>query len=225
MWKAVISLGSITMAIVLLVEQHAHHEELAAVQRALRQLEASTKAQMVASNTKGAQRAVEIAGSFAPSPSPIAHAALSKPDPAGLLPHPDEHSPSKASARLSSVESFAPIRDALELVFAEERMDPDWARDARREIEAFWSEKLPASSRLVSIDCLETICRIESLHDSELSANEFVNASLSDPSHRPWNGSFATGIVANDERSGRATLVTYFMRQGADLPPVQIDEP
>lgn len=125
----------------------------------------------------------------------------------------------------SRTESFAAIHDTMEAAFVGETMDTSWARGAHKTAESSLSRHLPDGSRITSIECRSTMCRVESTHSHGRAADRFVNDALGEPDRTPWNGSFATGAIAEAEANGSVTMVTYLMREGNELPEVDADLP
>jgi hypothetical protein len=125
--------------------------------------------------------------------------------------------PSKTPSE-TPIEQFAHVHDTLERSFAAEPSDGAWAMVARRSVETRFAD-LPAASRLRSIDCRSTLCRIETLHDGYSDARAFTHrlASLDQPA---WNGGFFTGPIAQDPQSGAVTFVTYLVREGMAMPVI-----
>jgi hypothetical protein len=116
------------------------------------------------------------------------------------------------------IESFAPIRDGLEAVFQSERVDASWADGARSIAENGLASRLPEGSRLGVVECRTTVCRVESVHDSQLQASKFSRDTFADHNKRPWKGSYATGLIAEDKTTGQVTMVTFLLRESAELP-------
>lgn len=165
----------------------------------------------------------ELAASTAPArarliPIPVPVAT------SGAAPAVSERAPRERAARAqppTPLESFVPVRQGMEALLQGERVDPAWADAARAQAENAFAGKLPEGSRLGTVDCRTTICRIETFHDSEANADQFVERSVGEPSSRPWNGSFATGPVAIDRSSGRVTTLVFLMRESHDLPAIE----
>jgi hypothetical protein len=124
-----------------------------------------------------------------------------------------------AKPAASPIESYAPVHDAMEAAFVSEPTDASWSRDARRTMENGVAAHLPEGSRITSVDCRSTLCRVEMTHDNYRRAKEFANGAFASPEGRPWNGAYTSGPVAKDERTGQITFVAYLTREGAELPP------
>lgn len=129
-----------------------------------------------------------------------------------------ERSRERPRSNQSPVEDFAPLRDVMEAEFVAEQADPAWALEAKRLVHNGLLEQVPEGSQIQEIDCRSQMCRVESTHMNRDSANRMVELALLDPEKRPWNGSFSTGLVREDEVGGPVTMVTYFMREGRGLP-------
>lgn len=138
----------------------------------------------------------------------------------------DEPTPSRPASRAqreaklnaTPVDDFAPIYDVMEAAFMGEAVDTSWAREAGRTARNTLLSHLPEHSRIAALDCRASMCRVESVHESRARADELVRSAITEPTARPWNGSFATGAISEDTRTGSVTLVTYLMREGAELP-------
>jgi len=116
------------------------------------------------------------------------------------------------------IAQFAHVRDTLERAFAAEPGDGAWAMVARRSVETRFAD-LPAASRLRSIDCRSTLCRVETLHDGYSDARVFTQR-LASLDQRAWSGGLFTGPIAQDPQSGAVTFVTYLVRDGVALPVI-----
>jgi len=106
-------------------------------------------------------------------------------------------------------------RDQLELTFARDHTDPSWtvraSTDARRKIAAV----LPTGSELHSFECHETLCRVESTHDSQTKEDAFLKAAFLDPDTQIWNsGGFSAPVGDQPGPDGRIEIVTFIGREG-----------
>jgi hypothetical protein len=116
------------------------------------------------------------------------------------------------------IEQFALVHDTLEQTFGSQANDGGWAIEARRSVETKLAD-LPVASRLRSIECRSTLCRVETIHDRYADARDFTGrfASLD---QRPWAGGFYTGPISEDPQNGAVTFVTYLVREGMELPAI-----
>lgn len=150
-----------------------------------------------------------IAPAAAPAPPPeVAERSAPRTDPGRGRPE-------------TMMESFVPIRKSLEALYQSEVPDPSWSERARSLAENALAAHLPDGSRLGAIDCRASVCRIESTHDRQKQADEFIHKALAEPATRPWNGGFAVGPIAEDPATGRVTTLLFLMRESKDLPPVE----
>lgn len=116
------------------------------------------------------------------------------------------------------IEQFARVHDTLEQKFDSQASDGGWAMDARRSVEARLAD-LPVASRVRSIECRSTLCRVETIHDRYPDARAFTSR-LAALDQRPWNGGFYTGPISEDPQTGAVTFVTYLVREGMELPAI-----
>jgi hypothetical protein len=116
------------------------------------------------------------------------------------------------------IEQFALVHDTLEQKFGSQANDGGWAMDARRSVETKLAD-LPVASRLGSIECRSTLCRVETIHDRYSDARDFTSR-LASLDRRPWNGGFYTGPISEDPQNGAVTFVTYLVREGMELPDI-----
>jgi hypothetical protein len=123
-------------------------------------------------------------------------------------------------AQTTPIEDFALLHDTLEEKFGSQASDGAWATEARRSLESKLAD-LPVASRLRSIECRSTLCRMETIHDRYSDARDFTNRFGLGPSdQRPWNGGFFTGPISEDARTGTVTFVTYLVREGKEMPTI-----
>ena len=116
------------------------------------------------------------------------------------------------------IEQFALVHDTLEQRFGSQANDGAWAMEARRSLETKLAD-LPAASRLRSIECRSTLCRMETIHDRYSDAQDFTSR-FATLEQRPWRGGFYMGPIAEDPQNGAVTFVTYLVREGVELPPI-----
>ena len=133
-------------------------------------------------------------------------------------------SPSRAApSPPSRVEEFAPIQAAIEASYLIERTDPGWAAEARGTVENRLAGKLPPDSRIDSIECRSTICRIRSVHPNQARSDEFLDRAVFPSEGSLWQGEVAVGLVAQQPDDGAVIMVTYLGREGYHLPAVPDD--
>lgn len=111
------------------------------------------------------------------------------------------------------------VRDRLEVSFAEQRADARWSGEARHTAETRLSTVLPETSKLQSLECRTSMCRIETVHEGLESYRQFVQGAFMNPETKLWNGGFfSTELAAPVD--GKLVTVSYLAREGEDLSPV-----
>jgi hypothetical protein len=106
----------------------------------------------------------------------------------------------------------------VEGAFASEAVDATWV--AARELAAKLANVLPDGASLRSLDCRESMCRVETAHRSEQSYQEFT-IGLAAPTERPpiWTGAAMFQIVRPAEREGDELIaVAYLAREAFPSP-------
>lgn len=103
----------------------------------------------------------------------------------------------------------------IDSLFVAEAFDPYWSRNEQINLRESLDTSLSTSSRLESIECRETMCRVQLEHSDETAHEETEQRFLR--STRDMDG-FADVSPGQDG----SLHVTYFlMRAGHQLPPVQ----
>lgn len=109
----------------------------------------------------------------------------------------------------------ATLRTHLDASFDRQADDPSWSAAARGMVEAKLASAMPPSSVLKSVECRESMCRIEMVYDDLTQYHAFVKQMT--PDALPWNGTlFAT--PRGDPSSGPITFVAFLSREGQQLP-------
>lgn len=112
----------------------------------------------------------------------------------------------------------AEVRDHLEGTFTQQRADVQ-SDEARQTAEARLTAVLPATAKLQSLECRTSLCRIETIHQSAESYQQFVKGAFLDPKTKIWNaGFFSTQLT--DPVDGKLVIVSYLARDGEELPPI-----
>ncbi|MGO8994470.1 MAG: hypothetical protein ACLQVI_14220 [Polyangiaceae bacterium] len=115
----------------------------------------------------------------------------------------------------------AEIRDNFEIAFEDDHADPSWSAPAARQAHDKITAVLPEGSQLRSIDCRESMCRIETSHASMARYQAFARAAFMDPSTEVWNaGTFSTPLNDGPVNGGPIVIVSYVGREGKALPNV-----
>jgi len=104
----------------------------------------------------------------------------------------------------------------MESNFSRQLLDQSWSAGAATEIRAKVVARLPKDSQLRSIECRESMCRLETSHHSEEAYQAFVNRSLTAQDF-DWPGAMFFAPL-HAEGSGEVTTVAYLMRPGYSPP-------
>lgn len=95
--------------------------------------------------------------------------------------------------------------------FEQECVDPRWSAGANHALEALVREHLPKGSRLGSVECHTTMCRLEVVHTELEASNELLMKTS-----RGWPGML---FVAKDlQEQGQRTVTVFASREGHLLP-------
>jgi hypothetical protein len=143
------------------------------------------------------------------------------PDPAAAAvpgPTPQPNAPPASSAPAPATP--AEIHARFDARFNEERRDEAWAGTSQRTATSRISAVLPATSKLQSIECRASMCRIETTHEDAGHYRNFVRDGFLDPNTAPWNGAYFSTAVP-DPDSGKLVATAYLAREGESLPDIQ----
>ncbi len=95
--------------------------------------------------------------------------------------------------------------------FTQEVADAEWSSDAAQELETIVRGRLPAGSRLGSVDCRTTMCQIEVAHADERAAQAFLMDGFGD-----WPGS--RFVAGQRQEAGEQVVTIIASRQGHEPP-------
>ena len=104
----------------------------------------------------------------------------------------------------------------LELSFSSQAPDASWAENARDEIEAIVQPLTNQDTRLLSVDCRTTLCRVELVH-SDVNAFHALAMATLNGGVRGWKGA-VSGALLRTEADGSARSVMYLAKQGTEMP-------
>jgi len=108
----------------------------------------------------------------------------------------------------------AELRGHLDTRFGGQADDPAWSATARGMIERKLSAAMPPSSTLKSVECRQTMCRIEMVYDNLAQYQAFFKHMT--PDALPWNGTlFSTPV--GDPSEPPITFVAFLSREGQQL--------
>jgi hypothetical protein len=100
-----------------------------------------------------------------------------------------------------------------------EPIDPQWSRQAE-ELARARLERTLTTSRLESVHCGATVCRLETSHPNQEALEQFREQVLMAPQPVLWNGA-AYSSVQGDARAGTLVTVSYLTREGRPLPALE----
>lgn len=185
-------------------ERERQREELEAVRSELRQLQ-QTLRQPVRQESS-LPPAPQVARESAPVPSPaLVQAQVAAPPAATAVP----------AAPTSPQE----LQSRMEEAVYTESVDPSWSRQAEDQARAGLQQLLGDSSRLESVRCSASLCRIETSHRSRDDLQRFSEQTVLSPQPALWNGAMFASL-SPDSREGHLISVIYLAREGRPLPAV-----
>ncbi|NOK39679.1 hypothetical protein D7W79_40845 [Corallococcus exercitus] len=108
--------------------------------------------------------------------------------------------------------SFEQSRTRVFNAFAAEPVDGDWSARASRTLDDAFRAHLPATSRVKSLECRATLCRVELVHRAQTDHGAFLMNGL-----RTWPGSV---FIANEAQEGDDYVVTLLASKEGTRPPL-----
>jgi hypothetical protein len=111
------------------------------------------------------------------------------------------------------------VVDNLEAAVHGEPSDPHWSRQAENLARARLERTL-TTSRLESVRCSASLCRLETSHPSQEALEQFREQVLMAAEPVLWNGA-AYSSVQGDARAGTLVTVSYLAREGMTLPTLE----
>jgi hypothetical protein len=116
------------------------------------------------------------------------------------------------------VEKYEPtdveVRAKLDGYFDNQRPDPAWSKQATVLLDNHIYKGIPSGSKLLSVECRSSICRVESTHASTAVYQKFVDEALL--FHQGgWDGPIMTQITNPGVEP--VVSVAYLLRNGEDM--------
>jgi hypothetical protein len=142
-------------------------------------------------------------------------AAAGLPDSSAGGERPAPAAPPSPPAPLSAQEVVASLEEAVH----GEPVDPRWSRQAE-DLARARLERTLTTSRLESVHCGASVCRLETSHPSQEALEQFREQVLMAPEPVLWNGA-AYSSVQGDARAGTLVMVSYLAREGRPLPTLE----
>jgi hypothetical protein len=195
-----------------LEEQHQRQQaELEATRRELRELARALGAQQARLERLTQEVARPLA--FAPGPTLSASAGPSVPNAGQERPAPSAQPEPRVPPSEHEVVA------SLEAAVHGEPADPQWSRQAE-DLARARLERTLTTSRLESVRCGASVCRLETSHPSQDALEQFREQVLMAAEPVLWNGaSYAS--VQGDARAGTLVTVSYLAREGRPLPMLE----
>ena len=141
-------------------------------------------------------------------PSAPPAAAPSAPPPADPAPPASAAEPARPSIDPPTLRAHLGAR------FEAQTTDPAWSGTARLMIQSKLAAVLPSPSTLRSVECKETMCRIEMVYD-DLAQYPAVLRRMT-PEALPWNGTLFSSAIS-DPSAVPVTFVAFLSREGQEL--------
>ncbi|QAT82764.1 dihydrolipoamide acetyltransferase [Corallococcus coralloides] len=196
--------------------QRASDEAMEELRAQVRRANASTDANL-ADRRAAAETAMRLWAANAARPSTAPHARPGTPEAApsgeavaaedsgdGDVPPPPPIRPPPASFEQSRTRVFN--------AFAAEPVDGDWSASASRTLDDAFRAHLPGTSRVKSLECRATLCRVELVHRAQADHGAFLMNGL-----RTWPGSV---FIANEAQEGNDYVVTLLASKEGTNPPL-----
>ncbi|NOK23699.1 hypothetical protein [Corallococcus carmarthensis] len=108
--------------------------------------------------------------------------------------------------------SFEQSRTRVFNAFAAEPVDGDWSARASKTLDEAFRAHLPTTSRVKSMECRATLCRVELVHRAQTDHGAFLMNGL-----RTWPGSV---FIANEAQEGNDYVVTLLASKEGTNPPL-----
>jgi hypothetical protein len=106
------------------------------------------------------------------------------------------------------------LRAHLDTRFERQFADAGWSATARVQLEQRLASLMPPQSTLKSVECKETMCRIEMVYGDLAQYQAFMRQLT--PDALPWNGTLFSSRVG-DASERPATIVAFLSREGQEL--------
>lgn len=146
--------------------------------------------------------------------------ALDQNTPVGSAREPSPLPPAKEESELEKAEaarrSELEMAESLDRKFAAEPVDREWSAGAADEARRALLSEIAGDTSLRRVECRATWCRFETYHESVEAFKTFSQKSLLDRERQLWNGGFSSSV--RDESESGVTAVTFFTREGHDMP-------
>jgi hypothetical protein len=110
------------------------------------------------------------------------------------------------------------VQEHLETEFESDARDPRWTRRDEDVARDKFSAVLPKGSEMRSLECRETMCRIETSHASLEESRQYTQTAFLDQSTQIWNVPGYTMRIGDTSEGAPVVMVAYIAREGHELP-------
>ncbi|AKJ02379.1 hypothetical protein ATI61_108235 [Archangium gephyra] len=192
-----------------------HHqrqqEELEATRRELREVARALREQQA----RLERLTGEVARPLAFAPGQTVAFPVEPPASGPGVERPASPAPPERSMPPSEQEMVARLEEAVH----GEPVDPHWSRQAE-DLARARLERTLTTSRLVSVHCGASLCRLETAHPSQEALEQFREQVLMASEPVLWNGATYSS-VQGDARAGTLVTVSYVARESRPLPMLE----
>jgi len=115
--------------------------------------------------------------------------------------------------QISDKEIIQMRNEAYESNLTSQEIDSVWREQAHEKIESLIEAQESAGSSIVSVDCRDTLCKLDLAHADQSSAENFLEEF---PAHMAWNNE--SFIETEIQIDGSIRTMVYFSRDGESLP-------
>ncbi|WP_437677062.1 hypothetical protein [Sorangium sp. So ce131] len=150
--------------------------------------------------------------------APDRHAASARPAPRELAPEPTVEPEPPAPERAAAVEPTAPEPEDqvahVEALYSGEAVDRSWAASAEQRLDEGLRRYFGEGSRMVSVDCRTSLCKVNVFHQGLSEQTAFVEKAFRANDY--WPGARMAWRQAHPD--GSVTSELYFVKDGEPLP-------
>ena len=106
------------------------------------------------------------------------------------------------------------LRQELEFAFQQDRGDPRWSAADKRTALDKLTASLPEGSSIRSVECHETMCRVDSLHADMQAYRAYAHSTFIDSKDPAFAGGGIVMRIPSPDGQGPIQMVSYVSRNG-----------
>lgn len=133
----------------------------------------------------------------------------------------DESTPSGDTRHPLPEPSPQELVEQMDERFFDERIDPGWSHEATTRAEQLRTT-LSEGSRIVSLDCRSSMCRVEMSHPNLETFQGFIHKSIVGGTLK-WDGPLFAALKSDPGQPGEVQAVAYLARKGVELSPASLE--